>query len=269
MPEAQNGTAGATVDVAALIREKAALLQGGDLYAMLGVERGANAEAIRSAYFALARVLHPDAVARQDLGDLKAEAARVYKAVTEAYQTLSDRRRRAEYEARLASGAPLDPRARDAAAEARIFHHKGSLLMQRRAFAEAETCFRKAVELDRTQARYMTGLGWAVMQNTQLPMSARMEEARRWFSAALELAPEDADAHYYMSLYWKALGDVPNQRKELQACVERNDRHVDALRELRLLTMRSRKTGPSSLVPTIRAFFDRLSGKKPQDKKGR
>lgn len=261
MPEAQSTN---SPDVIELVREKRALLASDDHWALLGVPEGAAPEAVRAAYFGLARVLHPDAVARQDLGDLKDAAAQVFKRIAEAYQVLSDRRRRAEYEARRAAGgSSSDPRMpRDTQSEARIFYHKGTLLMQRRSFGEAEACFRRAVELDKTTVKYQTALGWAVMQNTQLPVSNRMDEARRWFQAALEAAPTEPDAHYYMSLYWKSIGDAKNQRRELQECIDLNGRHVDAMREMRLLTMRTRKQGASAMFPAFQKLIEKFTGKK-------
>ena len=62
-----------------------------DFYSILGVERGAPKDAIKKAFHSLARKYHPD---NKDTGD---EAR--FKEINEAYQTLSDDKRRAEYDA--------------------------------------------------------------------------------------------------------------------------------------------------------------------------
>ena len=62
-----------------------------DHYAVLGVERGATAEEIRSAYRKLARQFHPDVSA--DPG-----AAERFKEVTQAYEILSDVEKRQRYD---------------------------------------------------------------------------------------------------------------------------------------------------------------------------
>jgi molecular chaperone DnaJ len=71
-----------------------------DYYAALGVAQDADAAAVKKAYRQLARDLHPD----KNPGNAEAEAR--FKEVSEAYDVLSDPKRRAEYdEARRLFGA--------------------------------------------------------------------------------------------------------------------------------------------------------------------
>src|SRR2546429_8225826 len=62
-----------------------------DYYALLGVSRQATDEQIRSAYRKLARQYHPDVNSASD-------AAERFKAVTEAYEVLTDPQRRQRYD---------------------------------------------------------------------------------------------------------------------------------------------------------------------------
>ena len=63
-----------------------------DLYAVLGVPRGADAEAIKKAFRALALKHHPD----RNPGDKKAEES--FKAVNHANEVLSDPKKRKLYD---------------------------------------------------------------------------------------------------------------------------------------------------------------------------
>src|SRR4051812_13576021 len=63
-----------------------------DYYAALGVPQDADAAAIKKAYRQLARDLHPD----KNPGNTEAENR--FKDVSEAYDVLSDAKRRAEYD---------------------------------------------------------------------------------------------------------------------------------------------------------------------------
>ncbi|GKV17841.1 hypothetical protein SLEP1_g28297 [Rubroshorea leprosula] len=67
------------------------------LYEVLGIQTGATCQEIKAAYRRLARVLHPD-VAGNDRGD---DTASEFIRVHEAYATLSDPEKRADYDRTL------------------------------------------------------------------------------------------------------------------------------------------------------------------------
>lgn len=71
-----------------------------DLYAILGVERGASKEEIRRAYRKLSKEHHPD----RHKGDKAAEQK--FKEVNEAYEVLSDDKKRAMYDQFGQTGGP-------------------------------------------------------------------------------------------------------------------------------------------------------------------
>lgn len=70
-----------------------------EYYSILQVSRNATPEAIDRAYARLSRIYDP-ATTR------KPRAAQRYREITEAYEVLSDRTSRAEYDRRLATGVP-------------------------------------------------------------------------------------------------------------------------------------------------------------------
>ncbi|XP_056173164.1 chaperone protein dnaJ 11, chloroplastic-like [Syzygium oleosum] len=72
--------------------------QPSSLYEVLGIRPGATGQEIKTAYRRLARVLHPDVAAG-------AGAGREFMRVHEAYATLSDPDRRADYDRTLFQGA--------------------------------------------------------------------------------------------------------------------------------------------------------------------
>ncbi|KAL3733330.1 hypothetical protein ACJRO7_022803 [Eucalyptus globulus] len=72
------------------------------LYDVLGIRAGATGQEIKTAYRRLARVLHPDVAASAGAG--AAAAGREFMRVHEAYATLSDPDRRADYDRTLFQG---------------------------------------------------------------------------------------------------------------------------------------------------------------------
>uniref|UniRef100_A0A1D1XKC1 DnaJ subfamily B member 6 n=1 Tax=Anthurium amnicola TaxID=1678845 RepID=A0A1D1XKC1_9ARAE len=72
-----------------------------DYYAVLGLRRGSPSADIRSAYRKLAMKWHPDR--RSGMTTVKGEAKRRFQQIQEAYQVLSDQRKRTLYDAGLYS----------------------------------------------------------------------------------------------------------------------------------------------------------------------
>lgn len=78
-----------------------------DHYALLGAERTADRKGIKRAYYELAGKFHPDRYFRKNLGSFKAKMEGIFARVTLAHDVLSDREKRAEYDAYLAERRKL------------------------------------------------------------------------------------------------------------------------------------------------------------------
>lgn len=76
-----------------------------DYYGILGVPNTADKHEVRDAYFKLSKLVHPDTMYGKQLGSYKAKMEAVFKRATEAYETLSKRKRRDDYDARI--GLPI------------------------------------------------------------------------------------------------------------------------------------------------------------------
>ncbi|MDH3519970.1 MAG: DnaJ domain-containing protein [Myxococcales bacterium] len=70
----------------------------GSYHELLGVDRGADNEAIKRAYFALSKQFHPDRYFRKNIGPFGARLERLFKKMIEAYELLSDPATRSELE---------------------------------------------------------------------------------------------------------------------------------------------------------------------------
>jgi curved DNA-binding protein CbpA len=77
-------------------------------HSLLGVDRDADARAIKRAYFALSKEFHPDRHFRREIGSFAPRFDRIFRKIVEAYELLSDPATRAEIE-RSMSQAPPPP----------------------------------------------------------------------------------------------------------------------------------------------------------------
>ena len=85
---------------------------------ILGVPRDADRKALRKAYFALSKELHPDRFFRRNVGPFGKRLERIFGKIVEAYELLSDPMARAEIERSLAAASGDASVAAGAAAEA-------------------------------------------------------------------------------------------------------------------------------------------------------
>lgn len=84
-------------------------MSGETFYQLLGLDRSASSEQIKEAYREIARVYHPDSNFYDEIVPEAAPDPRVierFQRITEAYNTLSNERRRKEYDLTLPLEAP-------------------------------------------------------------------------------------------------------------------------------------------------------------------
>jgi curved DNA-binding protein CbpA len=74
-----------------------------DHYAVLGIQRDVERQTVKAAYFGRVAVFHPDKYFGRDIGVFKTKVEVIFRRITEAHDTLSKKKSRADYDAYLAS----------------------------------------------------------------------------------------------------------------------------------------------------------------------
>jgi curved DNA-binding protein CbpA len=118
------------------VRALASLVDELDYYQLLEITQDAPASAVKRAYYAVTRRLHPDANRDLDAPDRETLEC-VARRVSEAYQVLRDGRRRKAYDSQLAAGSGARMRLAEAEAQAEkeaLDHHLGRTPNGRRYF---------------------------------------------------------------------------------------------------------------------------------------
>jgi curved DNA-binding protein CbpA len=252
-----------TSQIIDVLTTKVEQARAGDFVALLDLPENATDDEVKKAYFRLARMVHPDTIRKQSLMDRKDDAAFVFEKVTEAFQILSDPDQRGRY---LRGEPPKDYAPTDGKMleeQAKIALHHGKMLLKRRSYSEAESHFREYSLLKPDDARGLLFLGWSLFQNKDKDLETRMEEARASFQKALKLDESNADAHYYLALYYKQNDDFDNVGKHLKKALRIDPKHVPSLREDRLLEMRAQVTPDQpSIGDYLKGMWAKLNKKK-------
>lgn len=176
---------------------------GGTLYDVLGIPPEAGLEAIREAYYALARRCHPD---RFQSGEhapaVRAAAQEAFASVNEAWLTLKDPEARAGYDRTLSRGAGGEKKAGNAEDEktAETLFLSGRALIAREEFEQAAERLKGSVWLRPDKALYRHHLGVA---ESHLPR--RRKSAEEHLLKAVELDPFLMDSRLELArLYLEA-----------------------------------------------------------------
>jgi tetratricopeptide (TPR) repeat protein len=185
------------------IAEKFSHLGEVDHYALVGVDGGSDANAIKSAYLAAAKIYHPDALARLHIeGEIREHANRVFAEIGKAYSVLSDPTKRREYDALLANDdLGVDA---DQITTAETLYRKGEILLRQGNFRGALEFLRPAVEIYPKECDYQSALGWVLHRK----MPSEPELAKTHLEHAVNLDPNNAVALFRLSVVLRALGDT-------------------------------------------------------------
>jgi len=238
------------------LREKQRASAGNSLYELLEVEPTASPDAIKAAYFRLAKRLHPDHRTGLKLDDVDGVMDDLYLRVKDAYEILSsetERRRydfglsqKAEREARALATAAANPAPKGRAQPppsapvrdpgprtftteqtARIHFGNGERYFGDGRYHEAIEELRTAVRLDPSRAEHHRALGRALSKNPKW-----RKQAEDSFSKALELNRFDADSYVGLGELYHESGLESRARKMFEEALAVDPDNVHARERL-------------------------------------
>ncbi|MFQ5671106.1 MAG: DnaJ domain-containing protein [Acidobacteriota bacterium] len=232
-PDQVNGEAAVHPEVRAFLSHVQAA-EGRNFYGLLEIDRTADEDTIRNAYYALARKFHPDRLRGPVAATCRDHAETYFAGVSEAYNTLARPERRAEYDKGLQTGrSQRDTRKSiDSAALARQNFEEGRRALAKADFHRAAQFFENAVTLAPERAEYHRELGIVCMHNPRWKKKA--EES---LCKAVEIQPADTRAlvhlgtlyrknglkHRAMETFRRALQWDPENEVALQALADQGD----------------------------------------------
>jgi curved DNA-binding protein CbpA len=213
---------------------------GQSYYELLGVAIDAPAPAIASAYFALAKRWHPDRIGPEN-ADLRELAERVFSRMSEAHQVLADQQRRVQYDALLQNGegAADEQEQVQRVVRAATNFQKAQVFLKRNNLAGAEEAARAALADAPDEADHVALVAWLESNKP----GADLAGAFRTIDRASRLEEANLRIRWYRGQLLKKLGRNNAALEDFRFIVEKDPRHVDAQREIRMQEMaRSRKS---------------------------
>lgn len=261
----------------AKILERADQITSQDYFQMLDVDRDASTETIQKAFFALARVWHPDRLPPA-LATVKDACSKVFTHLTEAHATLTDTSKRQDYMTLLKDGGatPDDQAKIQAILEAATEFQKAEFLLRRTpSDTQAYEIVKRCVSLDPEQSDYLATLAWLDAQKPAFLTREKTLAQCLILDSCIRRSPKCERAYFYRGLLYKRANEGAKALKDFKRAAELNPRNLDAVREVRIFNMRGGGSKPppattpgpgrSSKPPpaeTIGGLFGRLFKKK-------
>ncbi len=231
------------------ILERAEQITSQNYFQMLGVEQDAAPEAVQKAFFALAKVWHPDRLPGA-LADVKDACSKVFSHITEAHATLTDPKKRQDYLTLVKEGGatPDDQAKIQQVLEAATEFQKAEILMKRNPTdQQVFDLVKRAVSLDPEQVDYMALHAWLEAQLPQWQSKEKTAEKIAILDKCIQKNANCERAYFYRAMLYKRNDEPRKAIQDFKRVAEMNPRNLDAAREVRLYTMRGGSKAPPSM----------------------
>ena len=218
-------------------------------FEMLGVKESADDKDIRAKYMALAKKWHPDKLPPELLA-LRSWVEEVFHLLTVANDTLSDAKKRSEYQKTVmqGGGTPESERKLNVMVEAAINFQKVDILVKRRRYDEAIEICDDAMRVVKKEADYPAMKAWILLLRDGVEDEDVADEIRKLLRKTFKLNPDHAQGHFARAHFLKRLGDHEKALKHFKKVAKLNPKNLEALREVRIGEMRKAR-GRSSAPP--------------------
>ena len=238
-----------TAQVQQLIADKLAQLHGeADHFRLLGIPPDSSPDAIRKAYFQLARQLHPDRLAALGIADDGRDAQRLFAYVNRAFATLSDTRELAAYRDIVARGGVAAVRAEQQKAEeltqriidAEDAFRRGEAAVRRDQLSLAMIELTRATQLNPNEPDYEALFAWVQFASADDKQTVA-PRARQTLERVIAQAPQSIDARFYLGRVERMVGREEVALRHFNDVLRAEPRHAEAAGEVRALEARRRR----------------------------
>lgn len=218
-------------------------------FEMLGVKESADSSEIRNKYMTLAKKWHPDRLP-VELSPLRPWVDEIFHLFTVASNTLSDAKKRVAYQKTVmqGGGTPESERKLNVMVEAAINFQKVDVLVKRRRYDEALEICDAAMAVVRKEADYPAMKAWILLLRDGVDDEEVADEIRALLRKTFSINSDHVHGHFVRAHFLKRLGNHDKALKHFKKVAKLDPKNLDAVREVRIGTMREAR-GRSSAPP--------------------
>jgi len=218
-------------------------------FEMLGVRESADSSTISKKYMTLAKKWHPDRLP-QELAALRPWVEEVFHLFTVASDTLGDKKKRADYQRAVmqGGGTPEAERKLNVMVESAINFQKVDVLVKRKRYDEALKICDAAMSVVRKEADYPAMKAWILLLRDGVDDEESADEVRALLRKTFSINADHAHGHFVRAHFLKRQGDHDKALKHFKKVARLDPNNLEAVREVRIGTMRQAR-GRSSAPP--------------------
>ncbi len=198
-----------------------------DFYHILGVDRQAGDDEIKKAYRRLAMKHHPDRVPADSRDGL---ASNAFQEVNEAYHTLIDKNRRAQYNKLLAERSSGAQGLTVQNSQAEMAYRHGIEAYKTNQFKRAAEYFSAATKMNPTKAIYFNRLGMAIIK-----AGGPLDEARAACERAIQMEMYNPEHYLSLGIIYQTAGLEDKARAQYKEAIKWDPKNVQAHARLQQL----------------------------------
>ncbi len=244
------------------VKETFERMQDENHFDVLGVNRDSPSNAIRDAYYKLAKQFHPDRCNQLGIRDVAPQSDEIFRRISEAHTVLSDpdsaRKYLEELEGKTSKKEALG------ALEAEFVFQKGIFFLRKKDYRQAREHFKEAYRLNSKEGEHLAYMAWTDYNDPSTKNSVEIRErVLEQLEEALEISHRSAQVYYFLGEYFAAQAKDKEAIKNFNECLEIKPDHIEAERHLRVIRMRMDKKKAAE-IKSARGLFG-LFGKKDKD----
>lgn len=220
---------------------KGRLIENQNYFEMLELDKDAKASDARNKFYQMAKEWHPDRLP-PELESLREYVQIIFSYMSEASGVLGDEQQRVKYvqTVREGGGTPATDRLMQAILDTAMEYERVLVLSRRHEYDEAIEVLRKIIARVKDEPDYHAMYAWLLMQkfpNQEAPLQKMLESVNR----ALELHERHERANMLKGQILRRMGRHDEALKYFRVVADINPRNIEAVREVRVATMRTSK----------------------------